>query len=147
MITTVLVFRIEFSNFTQIDRMEVMVLLDLLGAMNPNFYSHFSNTHSLYSRFVKIEQKLNDLNRMEAHPPHLTTNYFKTTQSWYGGIDDDHKPFESRGVPIVHIIPTPFPNVWHKDSDNKENIHNPTVNNLIKIFKLFVVQYLHLDIN
>jgi glutaminyl-peptide cyclotransferase len=84
---------------------------------------------------------------MESHPPHSTTKYFHSTQSWFGGIEDDHIPFESRGVPIVHVIPTPFPEVWHKDSDNRQNIHFPTVNNLVKIFKIFVAQYLHLDID
>ncbi|CAG2178056.1 unnamed protein product [Oppiella nova] len=127
---------------SEIDRMEAMVLLDLLGAEDPNFYSHFSDTHPLYSRIVKIEQKLNKLNLMESK-----TKYFHNSKSWFGGIEDDHIPFLNKGVPILHVIPTPFPEVWHKDSDNRQNIHSPTTNNLLKIFKIFVVQYLHLDID
>ncbi|XP_054166969.1 glutaminyl-peptide cyclotransferase-like [Oppia nitens] len=129
---------------SEIDRIEVMVLLDLLGAKNPTFYSHFSDTQSLYSRIIKIERKLNDLKLMESS---RRTNYFQTSRSFYGGIDDDHRPFQERGVPILHIIATPFPSVWHKDSDNKKNIDNPTVNNLLKIFKIFVAQYLNLDLD
>ena len=135
---------------SEIDRMEVMVLLDLLGAMNPIFYSHFTDTHSLYSRIVKIEQKLNDLKLIEPIPTKSRTRYFRNSKSlysWFGGIKDDHIPFVKSGVPVVHIIPTPFPKVWHKDSDNRQNIHFPTVNNLLKIFKIFVAQYLHLDLD
>ena len=28
-------------------------------------------------------------------------------------IDDDHAPFLKRGVPVLHLIPYPFPDVWH----------------------------------
>ncbi|CAG2123157.1 unnamed protein product, partial [Medioppia subpectinata] len=89
---------------SEIDRMEAMILLDLLGTKNPNFYSHFSDTHSLYSRIVRIEQKLNKLNLMESK-----TQYFHNTKSWFGGIEDDHIPFLNKGVPILHVIPTRFP--------------------------------------
>ena len=30
-----------------------------------------------------------------------------------GKISDDHLPFLDRGVPILHLIPSPFPSVWH----------------------------------
>ena len=131
---------------SEIDRIEVMVLLDLLGAKNPVFYSHFSETNALHSRLVSIEQKLNDLGLMESDR-HSRTQYFKNSKSWFGGIEDDHIPFLDRGVPVVHVIPTPFPEVWHKESDNLDNIHFPTVNNLFKIFKVFVAQYLNLDLD
>lgn len=45
-------------------------------------------------------------------------------------------------VPILHIIPTPFPSVWHELSDTKENLHMPTINKFLKVFRLFVVDYL-----
>jgi len=46
------------------------------------------------------------------------------------------------GIEIVHIIPNPFPNVWHKKSDNKNALHMPTILNLIKIFQVFIISYL-----
>lgn len=51
------------------------------------------------------------------------------------------------GVPIVHVIPSPFPHVWHRESDNLANVHHATVDNLNKILRAFIAQYLHLNIN
>jgi hypothetical protein len=31
----------------------------------------------------------------------------------YGYIEDDHTPFLHKGVSVLHIIPQPFPKVWH----------------------------------
>jgi glutaminyl-peptide cyclotransferase len=130
---------------SELDRIDVLVLLDLLGAPNPNFVSFFSNTNSLYGRLIKIERRLNELGRLESHAPEPTTSYFNNRRS-FSYVEDDHIPFFRRGVMILHIIPTPFPTVWHKDSDNGENLHHPSINNLNKIFKVFLVEYMHLDL-
>ncbi len=29
-------------------------------------------------------------------------------------IEDDQTPFVERGVPVLHMIPWPFPDCWHK---------------------------------
>jgi glutaminyl-peptide cyclotransferase len=129
---------------SELDRIDVLVLLDLLGTSNPNFYSFFSNTNSLYARLLKIEHKLNELKALEPHPPEEATSYFINKQS-FGYIEDDHIPFFKKGVPILHIIPTPFPSCWHKDCDNGDLLHHPTINNLIKLFRVFVAEYLHLN--
>lgn len=44
-------------------------------------------------------------------------------------------------VPILHIIPSPFPKVWHKTTDNLENLSLPTIKNFIRILRVFVVDY------
>lgn len=49
-------------------------------------------------------------------------------------------------VPILHLIPIPFPSFWHKTSDNRHNIDLKTTENLNKILRLFVASYLHLSI-
>ncbi|XP_015787280.1 glutaminyl-peptide cyclotransferase-like protein isoform X2 [Tetranychus urticae] len=130
---------------SELDRIDVMVLLDLLGTANPSIYSYFPETNPLYAKILRAEQRLNDLSLLEAEPPKTTTTYFKNRLS-FGGVDDDHKPFASRGVPIVHVIPMPFPSVWHKMSDNGDALNHPTILNLIKIFKVFIAEYLHLAI-
>lgn len=38
---------------SELDRIDVLVLLDLLGAANPHFYSFFYDTNPLYSKLVK----------------------------------------------------------------------------------------------
>ena len=53
--------------------------------------------------------------------------------------------FIKKGVPILHIIATPFPNQWHKIGDNQNTVHYPTVEKLNKIFRLFVAEYLQLE--
>ncbi|XP_070378772.1 glutaminyl-peptide cyclotransferase-like isoform X1 [Dermacentor albipictus] len=128
---------------TQIDRMEVMVLLDLLGAPEPRFYSYFLDTRPVYDRLVDIESRLNDMDAMETRCSRCRTNYF-INSSQLALIEDDHIPFLRKNVPIVHVIPNPFPSVWHTLDDNAENLDHSTINNLNKIFKAFLTEYLRL---
>ncbi|CAL1274844.1 unnamed protein product [Larinioides sclopetarius] len=126
-----------------LDRMEVMVLLDLIGTANPKFYSYFPDTYGLYSQLVEIEKRLNVLNLIDAHPPESSTKYFDS-RSTLAFVEDDHIPFMKKGVPIMHLIPSPFPHVWHRESDNRESLHHPTIDNLNKILRIFIAEYLHL---
>lgn len=50
------------------------------------------------------------------------------------------------GVPILHVISAPFPHVWHTEQDNEAALHYPTIDNLNKIFRIFVSEYLHLKL-
>lgn len=54
-------------------------------------------------------------------------------------------PFSSNirtGVPVLHVIATPFPQFWHTLDDTEENMHRPTVENLTKILAVFLAEYL-----
>ena len=62
-----------------------------------------------------------------------------------GGIADDHIHFEAKGVPILHLIAVPFPDVWHKMSDDASAVDARTVADLNKIFRVFVAEYLGLQ--
>lgn len=48
----------------------------------------------------------------------------------------------STGVPVLHVISTPFPQFWHTLDDTEENMHRPTVENLTKIMAVFLAEYL-----
>lgn len=48
------------------------------------------------------------------------------------------------GVPVLHLISSPFPEVWHTMDDNEENLDRTTIDNLNKILQVFVLEYLHL---
>ncbi|XP_033115828.1 glutaminyl-peptide cyclotransferase-like [Anneissia japonica] len=50
------------------------------------------------------------------------------------------------GVKILHLIPVPFPNHWHKLTDDESNLHYPTIMNLQKIVQAFVAEYMRLDV-
>lgn len=121
----------------------VFVLLDLIGAPNPAFYSTFSQTDTIFDRFVNIERRLKELKIIQSEAP----TYFKTQRFHNAGVDDDHRPFLERGVPIVHLIPTPFPQVWHKEIDDVAHLHFPTILDLVTIIRTFTAEYLLNDLN
>lgn len=55
----------------------------------------------------------------------------------------DESPVPS-GVPVLHLIATPFPAVWHTPADTEANLHPPTVHNLSRILAVFLAEYLGL---
>ena len=55
--------------------------------------------------------------------------------------------FSFQGVPILHLIPVPFPDAWHKIDDNASVVDYPTVEKLNKILRVFVSEYLELAWN
>ncbi|XP_030372572.1 glutaminyl-peptide cyclotransferase [Scaptodrosophila lebanonensis] len=121
-----------------IDRIEVLVLLDLIGAPNPKFSSFYENTHALHRSLVEIEQRLRSSGQLEGN-----NNMFLNRPSG-GFVDDDHRPFLEENVPILHLIATPFPDVWHTPRDNAANLHWPSIRNFNRIFRLFVYEYVRL---
>lgn len=139
----------EKENF--LHRIDMLFLLDLLGAPDPTFYSFFRETEHWYARLVQAEVKLGDLSLLDKYQTSGTiinrnpTRYFQS-HSFNPGIEDDHIPFLLRNVPILHMIPLPFPDVWHKLNDNKEAVDITTVENINKILRIFVAEYLHIDI-
>lgn len=126
----------------------MMILLDLLGLPDPKFHSYFQQTSKWYQRLIDIESRLSEAGLMDKYTyssvsTRSPNKYFQET-SLAANIEDDHIPFLRRGVPILHLIPVPFPENWHKISDNREAIDMMTVENLSKILRIFVMEYMHL---
>lgn len=44
----------------------------------------------------------------------------------------------------MHLIPVPFPAVWHTPSDNEKALDYNTIYNLLTIMRVFVAEYLGL---
>ena len=44
----------------------------------------------------------------------------------------------------MHIIASPFPEVWHTSNDNDNAVDYPTVEKLNMIFRIFVAEFLNL---
>uniref|UniRef100_A0A8C9AVZ8 glutaminyl-peptide cyclotransferase n=1 Tax=Prolemur simus TaxID=1328070 RepID=A0A8C9AVZ8_PROSS len=126
---------------TRIQAIELFMLLDLLGAANPTFYSHFPRTLRWFHRLRSIERRLHRLNLLQSHPQEVM--YFQPGEP-PGSVEDDHIPFLRRGVPVLHLISTPFPSVWHTPADTEANLHPPTVYNLSRILAVFLAEYLGL---
>lgn len=134
------------ENINELGRIDILVLLDLLGTPDPKFYSYFSNTEKWYIRLAQAEERLAEMGQLRQYSKgHPLQTYF-AQKSMRAMIDDDHMPFMKREVPILHVIPTPFPDCWHTPDDNRNVIDMHTIENLNKIFRIFVAEYLHLKI-
>lgn len=117
------------------------MLLDLLGSANPMVPSYFLETHWAYQRLASIEDRMRALNLLESAPPKPFLPDVNNTIP-AGGISDDHLPFILRGVPILHVIPSPFPNVWHTLDDDGEHLDMKTTRDWAKIVTAFTLEWL-----
>ncbi|CAO3631831.1 unnamed protein product [Mucor fragilis] len=135
----------------KLDQIEVMVLLDLLGATNSQFPNFYRSTSWLYEKLMNLENRLNNqsvLKTVSAKTGEALISLFNPYSALtYRGeaIGDDHVPFLIRGVNILHMIPYPFPNVWHNRLDNADCIDQAVVENLAVIFRTFTAEYLELN--
>jgi len=62
-----------------------------------------------------------------------------------GGIQDDHLPFMARGVEVLHIIPSPFPRVWHEMDDDGDHLDLDTVEDWAKLVTAFAAEWMELE--
>ncbi|TIB80981.1 hypothetical protein E3Q22_01594 [Wallemia mellicola] len=130
---------------TELDRIDHLVLLDLLGAPNPTIPNYFSTTEWMHSHMIDIENRLNSI--AETPTVDQSNNFqsrFFVNRTSRSGISDDHLPFLHRGVPIFHVIPYPFPSVWHKLSDDRSALSIPTMARWNAIMRTFIAEYMQL---
>lgn len=107
------------TSMRRIDTIDHLVLLDLLGAKDPVIPSYYASTHWLFNKLVSAEDRLRKAGAL--WPPHAAHGDSRVPKSFFdqtdrhmgGGIEDDHLPFLANGVPILHLVPSPFPRVWH----------------------------------
>lgn len=148
---------------TPLDSMELFVLLDLLGSTGPRVPSYFKITHWAYKHMASVEDRLRKLKLMRSSPnhpermakrqnkkprtePHFLYEENKAENSFMGGfVQDDHVPFMARGVEILHIIPSPFPKVWHEITDDAEHLDMDTVEDWTKIVTAFAAEWMELE--
>jgi hypothetical protein len=90
-----------------------------------------------------IEKRMRDLGLLEAKPskPFLPDGKKEKVYS-RNMVSDDHVPFMRRGVDILHMIPTPFPLVWHTMDDDGEHLDMPTTRDWAKIVTAFTVEWM-----
>jgi glutaminyl-peptide cyclotransferase len=129
--------------------METLVLLDLLGAPDPSIPSYFTTTNWLFEELVASERRLSEAGLLYPSQDQATNkkSFFRSGFSILGGIEDDHLPFLANGVPILHLIPSPFPRVWHTLKDDATALDYPTNYAWAMIIRLFVSEFLQLDLN
>jgi len=136
------------SSITKIKSIDVLVLLDLLGTKNPSFINFYKNSEKYFNILSDIEIMLSNQKLLSTSYNNNSVFFSRSdaiTDTPKLFIDDDHRPFLRKNVPILHIIPYPFPNVWHNAADNADALDENTIKDLSLVFKLFVVQQLHLN--
>jgi hypothetical protein len=127
-------------------QISLFVLLDLLGAAHPEVPSYFQGTHWAYKRMAALEGRLRQLGLLESEPgpkPFLPESGKMATQ--FNGrsyVGDDHVPFMMRGAPVLHLIPSPFPGVWHTMDDDGAHLDIPTVKDWARIVTAFVLEWM-----
>lgn len=138
---------------------ELFVLLDLLGGKHPRVPNYSPETSAAYRHLSAIELRLGDnlmLTPMKAPEKEEDVTQFNEEDELYfvdqdrspssSGmkIEDDHTPFADRGVPVLHLIPTPFPDFWHTVKDNASIIVPEVLNDFAVMLRVFVAEYLEL---
>ncbi|TKA67786.1 hypothetical protein B0A49_06501, partial [Cryomyces minteri] len=152
----------------------LFLLLDLLGAANPTVPSYFKTTHWAYQSMAALEVRLRDLRLFWSSPNHSSKRnkptkdaqnqvqkarmnkprkepLFLTEADKKGGmfrgwmVQDDHVPFMARGVEVLHLIPTPFPRVWHEMDDDGEHLDDSTVEDWARLITAFVGEWMDLE--
>lgn len=116
------------------DKIQFLVLLDLLGAEPAPVRSYFRETHEIYERLASLESKL-FTSSLE-----LNANDHSILQLNGPSIDDDHMPFYRAGVPVLHLIPWPFPSGWHTLKDDFEHLQQDEIEKWAILLSEFLLQ-------
>jgi len=125
------------SQATQLDRIDSLVVLDLLGTTNPRFERFTMYNTTIYSLASQIEKKLSGRLFLQGGM------FTDTDRVWM--VEDDQKPFYDQGLRrILHMISTPFPSVWHTVQDDRSALDTQTIQDLNKFLRVFVFTFLDL---
>ena len=142
---------------TELERMDGMVLLDLLGAPRPSFRRYTRCTTCPCTRCTRYNTSLYDLaGRAEEELRRrgwLQGTTFFTNQDSSQTIQDDQVPFLRLGVSrILHMIDSPFPSVWHQLADDRweegeatlpsSALDLPTIHGLARVLRVLLYTYL-----
>ncbi|XP_045476105.1 glutaminyl-peptide cyclotransferase isoform X2 [Harmonia axyridis] len=134
--------RLTGERVTDLQRIDCLMLLDLLGHANPTIFNYFPDTRLWFNILSSSEKKLYRLGMLKRK----STNAFFIKNARSVFIEDDHIPFLRKGVPILHLIPIPFPNVWHTIDDNADVLDADSIHDLNLTIQHFLAQYLHISL-
>ncbi|KAF3909310.1 hypothetical protein ABW20_dc0108907 [Dactylellina cionopaga] len=132
---------------SHLSSINLFVLLDLLGAPMPRIPSYFKTTHWAYQHMADIEIRLRALDLLESGKDHALFLPEREKDVFPEGllIEDDHLPFLRKGVDILHLIASPFPDVWHTMDDDGKHLDKQVVNDWAVIVSAFVAEWYGLE--
>eukprot|EP00762_Andalucia_godoyi_P001294 ANDGO_04823.mRNA.1 Glutaminyl-peptide cyclotransferase len=133
----------KWKSSAKLGDISLLILLDLLGSKDSNVHVH-SYGRAVSVRFPllrKMEGFLRSKGYFAKHPDRELTSDVPMDGF---GIEDDHVPFVKLGVPVLHLIPYPFPSVWHTVWDDEsaidwDSVHDWTI--LLTAFTLSNIGY------
>ncbi|GAV55407.1 hypothetical protein ZYGR_0AV00380 [Zygosaccharomyces rouxii] len=117
-----------------IDKIHLFVLLDLLGSEPAPIRSYFRETHEAYERLASLESML------FTSSPQLDSMDHSILQLNGPSIDDDHIPFYRAGVPVLHLIPWPFPSFWHTLQDDFDHLQQKEIDKWAILLSEFLIE-------
>lgn len=138
----------KWEKENKLKSIKLLVLLDLLGSGGSMHLLHSSGLLG-FTKLVEAESRLRQLQlikRVTGEKTQLgdTTSHFhnpKIRMVRENAIDDDHRPFFQRNVPILHLIPYPFPAVWHNIQDDRAHLNQNDIDDLALIFRVWLLEY------
>lgn len=141
---------------SKIEEIDAFVLMDLLGAKDTVINSYYENTDWMHKHLNKLEkiyrsgtdtktkkakQMRSNKRRSSDYKPFFPRSE-STSFHMANFLSDDHLPFLHRGVPILHLIPLPFPSVWHTLKDDAKHLDRDSVEQIAHIMTAFVAEYM-----
>ncbi|KAH8270474.1 hypothetical protein KR018_010542, partial [Drosophila ironensis] len=140
-----------------LDKIALLVHLNAIGAANQTYFAAFEYTSQYHDDLADIELDLRESGQLIG----TRTLFQKLIHPLYG-IAGDHVPFYKKGkeakgmfkesfknkffdradVQVLNVAPDEYPEVRNTPEDNAENLHWPTIWNVIKIMQRFVYQIL-----
>lgn len=129
----------------ELSRIELFVLLDLIGTTDTSFVSYNRRLRHHYNSLQKYEKEhlatlANDQGTRPFSSRRRETS-FKNRFIPLRFVSDDHAPFMDRGVPILSLLANPFPKVWHTINDNYEAIDFAKTRQILHVLERFVANY------
>eukprot|EP00033_Pygsuia_biforma_P000668 GCRY01000785.1.p1 GENE.GCRY01000785.1~~GCRY01000785.1.p1 ORF type:complete len:323 (+),score=62.58 GCRY01000785.1:143-1111(+) len=122
---------------SELSRIKLFVLLDILGQADTRVHLLNAKTEKYYQKCRRLETRLRNRlpNDKAMHSPQAI---FTSQQFLNAYVEDDHTPFEQRGVPILHLISLPFHQCWHQPCDNWDVLDGRVIRDLELILAQFV---------
>lgn len=127
------------------EQIELFVLLDLLGGATTKqvprwkIKSYYKEAHRHYQQLSKIE----DAYLADPATPFSKKELFPSDVLYMMMgrvlIEDDHVPFYNASVPILHLIPFPFPETWHTINDTFDTLDEAEIQRWAVLLSEFAV--------
>lgn len=125
----------------ELKRLDLLMVLDLIGTSDTSF-TMFSRT--LKRHYMDLQRHEKDYLRSKFQLQETQARQASTFKSNYIPLEfmqDDHVPFYKRGVPVLSLLASPFPSVWHTIDDNYNAIDFPKTRQILHTIEKFVSNY------